>query len=96
MPARAADIAAFDSWLSLALESGAVAVVTHRNGDMDTVGSACALASMIGSRARACGVHLSTIARTSQQLLEPLSTPLEQISSVWIQSDQSGRASWVE
>ncbi len=64
MPARAADIAAFDSWLSLALESGAVAVVTHRNGDMDTVGSACALASMIGSRARACGVHLSTIART--------------------------------
>jgi nanoRNase/pAp phosphatase (c-di-AMP/oligoRNAs hydrolase) len=64
MPARADDIIAFDGWLSHALESGAVAVVSHRNGDMDTIGSACALASLIGGRARACGLHLSTIARS--------------------------------
>lgn len=51
-------------WISDAIKRGAIAVITHRNGDMDTVGSACALANIIGPNARACGIHLSTMART--------------------------------
>ena len=51
-------------WIGESIKRGAVAVLTHRNGDMDTVGSACALANIIGPKARACGVHLSTMART--------------------------------
>ncbi len=51
-------------WIGESIKRGAVAVLTHRNGDMDTVGSACAIANIIGPKARACGVHLSTMART--------------------------------
>jgi nanoRNase/pAp phosphatase (c-di-AMP/oligoRNAs hydrolase) len=51
-------------WIGESIKRGAIAVLTHRNGDMDTVGSACALANIIGPNARACGVHLSTMART--------------------------------
>ncbi len=49
-------------WIERSSDTGALAVVTHRNGDMDTVGSACALAHALGSQARACGIHISTIA----------------------------------
>ena len=51
-------------WIGESIKRGAIAVLTHRNGDMDTVGSACALANIIGPNARACGIHLSTMART--------------------------------
>ncbi|HIF04719.1 MAG TPA: hypothetical protein EYQ80_04825 [Candidatus Poseidoniales archaeon] len=60
---RTADLAALNRWIGAALKRGAIAVLTHRNGDMDTVGSACALARIIGPMARACGLHQSTIAR---------------------------------
>ena len=51
-----------DGWLKRAVERGALAVISHRNGDMDTIGSACALARALGSTARACGVHVSRLA----------------------------------
>ena len=60
---RVEDLKSLNQWISSAIQRGAIAIVTHRNGDMDTVGSACAMAQIIGSPARACGVHLSTIAR---------------------------------
>ena len=63
MSGRAADLSALNVWIGRAMQRGAIAIVTHRNGDMDTVGSACALARILGPRARACGLHLSTIAR---------------------------------
>tara|TARA_B100000700_G_C14991702_1_gene831669 strand:+ start:437 stop:1438 length:1002 start_codon:yes stop_codon:yes gene_type:complete len=58
------DIEALNQWITASIKQGAIAIVTHRNGDMDTVGSACSLANIIGPSARACGIHLSTIART--------------------------------
>jgi nanoRNase/pAp phosphatase (c-di-AMP/oligoRNAs hydrolase) len=63
MSGRAEDLAALDRWVTAAMKRGAIAVLTHRNGDMDTVGSACALARILGPMARACGLHQSTIAR---------------------------------
>ena len=61
---RVQDMERLNLWIGESIKRGAVAVLTHRNGDMDTVGSACALANIIGPKARACGVHLSTMART--------------------------------
>ena len=57
------DLNLLNQWIGGALKRGAIAVLTHRNGDMDTVGSACALAQIIGTPARACGIHLSSMAR---------------------------------
>ena len=54
-------------------EKGLVPVLTHRNGDMDTVGSAIALAST-SPRLMACGKHLG---RTSKQLVEELHAPFK-------------------
>ena len=45
------------------LEDGAIAVLSHKNGDMDTIGSATVLASWIGSRARATGIHADKVSR---------------------------------
>ena len=61
---RVKDMERLNQWIGASIKRGAIAVLTHRNGDMDTVGSACALAKIIGPSARACGIHLSTMART--------------------------------
>ena len=61
---RVEDMERLNQWIGASIKRGAIAVLTHRNGDMDTVGSACALANIIGPAARACGIHLSTMART--------------------------------
>jgi nanoRNase/pAp phosphatase (c-di-AMP/oligoRNAs hydrolase) len=53
-----------NQWVGKTIKRGPIAVLTHKNGDMDTVGSACALANIIGPSARACGIHMSTIARS--------------------------------
>ena len=42
---RVEDLDSFHTWLMTAVERGPVAVITGKNGDMDTVGSAVALAS---------------------------------------------------
>jgi phosphoesterase RecJ-like protein len=60
---RDEDMRRMNQWISTSVQRGAIAILTHRNGDMDTVGSACSLAKIIGPMSRACGVHLSTIAR---------------------------------
>ena len=61
------------AWISKAQEKGLVPVLTHRNGDMDTVGSAIALAST-SPRLMACGKHLG---RTAKQLVEELHAPFK-------------------
>ena len=60
---REDDLRALDAWIGRNLKIGPLAIVTHRNGDMDTIGSACAMQRIIGTNTRACGVHVSTIAR---------------------------------
>ena len=45
---RVDDMERLNQWIGAAIKRGAIAVLTHRNGDMDTVGSACALANIIG------------------------------------------------
>ena len=69
---------AIEAWIKAAEQRGAIAVLTHKNGDLDTVGSSQAIALSIGRNARACGVHVS---RPAKRLLEhhslehrPLST----------------------
>ena len=57
------DLAELSDWISKARDNGAVVVVTLRNGDMDTIGSGLVLATAIGSSARACGVHIGTLAK---------------------------------
>lgn len=65
------------NWLEDACNRGAVAVITGMNGDMDTIGSAIALASS-HSNMMACGVHLG---RVSRKVCEKLSAPFRKINS---------------
>ncbi len=57
------DLHKLNDWICNKREQGAIAIVTHKNGDMDTIGSACALAEIIGENAKACGIHVSKIAK---------------------------------
>ena len=71
------DLHAFHEWLSAACERGPVPVLTGKNGDMDTVGSAIALASS-HPNLMACGVHLG---RTAKRVVEQLQAPFRKIAS---------------
>ena len=62
-----AEAEAIEAWIKAAEQRGAIAVLTHKNGDLDTVGSSQAIALSIGRNARACGVHVS---RPAKRLLE--------------------------
>lgn len=55
------DMIPLSEWLS-ARGDGAIAVVTHKNGDMDTIGSGVVLAGAIEG-ARTCGLYIGTLAR---------------------------------
>jgi phosphoesterase RecJ-like protein len=76
------DLAALNDWLSKAVQRGPVAVVAGKNGDMDTIGSAVALAAT-HPNLLACGVHLGRLART---MVEHHSAPfrhLKQHQTAW-------------
>lgn len=64
-------------WMDAATNEGAIAVLAHKNGDMDTIGSAIALASSSNS-AMACGIHLS---RLSARVVSDLSAPFMRLDS---------------
>ncbi|MGA0331262.1 MAG: DHH family phosphoesterase [Candidatus Poseidoniaceae archaeon] len=70
------DIAAMKQWIDSAIERGAVPVVAGQNGDMDTIGSAIALASIHPSLL-ACGLHLGRIAK---RLVEDLQAPFRKVT----------------
>ena len=50
-------------WIEDKISSGVVPIVTHKNGDMDTIASACALSQSIGQSSRPMGLHVSKVAR---------------------------------
>ncbi len=56
------DLQALSDWISFHTPNGPIAVVTHKNGDMDTIGSGIVLASAIGNNAKACGIHIGSLA----------------------------------
>ena len=64
-------------WLDSAIERGAVPVITGQNGDMDTIGSAIALASIHPSLL-ACGLHLGRVAK---RMVDHLKAPFRKITS---------------
>ena len=69
-------------WLEATTAAGPVAVVTGKNGDMDTVGSAIALAASHPSL-MACGLHAG---RVAQSYIQRHKAPFRQLSasaSVW-------------
>ena len=66
-----------DTWLKKYSSIGAVPVVTGMNGDMDTVGSAIALASSHDNM-MSCGLHLGRVAK---KVCENLSAPFRKIAS---------------
>ena len=68
---------AFHAWLTEACERGPVPVLTGKNGDMDTVGSAIALAAS-HPRLMACGIH---IGRTAKRVVENLQAPFRKIAA---------------
>jgi len=72
------DLASFHAWLSRACERGPVPVLTGKNGDMDTVGSAIALAAS-HPRLMACGIHLG---RTAKRVVEQLQAPFRKIAPI--------------
>lgn len=69
------ELSAFHDWLMDAVTNGPVAVVTGKNGDMDTVGSAIALAAAHPNM-MACGLHLGRLAR---QMVEHHQAPFRQL-----------------
>ncbi len=71
------DLSSLHQWLRDATARGPVAVVTGKNGDMDTVGSAIALSST-HPNFMACGIHLGRVAR---RLVEAHHAPFRQIKS---------------
>lgn len=72
---RSADLAALNAWLTSKTAVGPVAIISGKNGDMDTVGSAVALAAT-HPNLLACGVHLGRVART---LVERHQAPFRQL-----------------
>ena len=70
-------MAKLDEWISKHCSNGAVPVLTGMNGDMDTVGSAIALASS-QSNMMACGLHLGRVAK---KVCEDLSAPFRKIGA---------------
>ena len=79
------ELESFHNWLTDACSKGAVPVVTGKNGDMDTIGSAVAL-SAVHSNMMACGLHLG---RTAKRMVESLQAPFRKLSenqTVWPQS----------
>ena len=57
------DCSTLSDWVDSATQKGAVAVLTHKNGDMDTIGSALVIAEAIGPKARACGTNIGSLAK---------------------------------
>jgi phosphoesterase RecJ-like protein len=77
-----ADLESFHDWLTSACSIGAVPIVTGKNGDMDTIGSAVAL-SAAHPNLMACGLHLG---RTAKRMVESLQAPFRKLSehqTVW-------------
>ncbi|MDA8567974.1 DHHA1 domain-containing protein [Euryarchaeota archaeon] len=80
-----ADLESFHDWLMDACSIGAVPIVTGKNGDMDTIGSAVAL-SAAHPNLMACGLHLG---RTAKRMVESLQAPFRKLSehqTVWPQN----------
>ena len=79
---HSADLESFHSWLTAACSKGAVPIITGKNGDMDTIGSAIALSSA-HSNLMASGLHLG---RTAKRMVETLQAPFRKLSEhqpVW-------------
>tara|TARA_B100000459_G_scaffold147106_1_gene115269 strand:+ start:2159 stop:3160 length:1002 start_codon:yes stop_codon:yes gene_type:complete len=79
---KSVGLQAFDKWLKDACNNGAVPVVTGKNGDMDTIGSAIAL-SAAHPKMMACGLHLG---RTAKRMVDSLKAPFRKLSehqTVW-------------
>jgi nanoRNase/pAp phosphatase (c-di-AMP/oligoRNAs hydrolase) len=64
------------TWINNATANGAVPVITGRNGDMDTIGSAIALASS-HPNLMACGLHLGKLAN---RLCTELNAPFRKLT----------------
>lgn len=76
------DLESFHDWLMDACSTGAVPIVTGKNGDMDTIGSAVAL-SAAHPNLMACGLHLG---RTAKRMVDSLQAPFRKLSehqTVW-------------
>ena len=70
------DLQRLHEWLFSAVSKGPVAVITGKNGDMDTVGSAVALAASHPNM-MACGLHLGRLAK---QLVEQHRAPFRKLA----------------
>ena len=72
------NIQALSDWISLHSNNGPIAIVTHKNGDMDTIGSGIVLASSIGNNAKACGIYIGPLA---EKMLNGMDVEYQQIDS---------------
>lgn len=74
------------AWIKVASAKGAIPVLAGRNGDMDTIGSAVALASS-NPNMLACGLHMGRLAK---RLCEELGAPFRKLSPNPVWPDKIG------
>ena len=57
------DMSQLSDWLEKHSSNGPVAIITHKNGDMDTIGSGIVLCSAISADSKTCGIYIGSMAK---------------------------------
>lgn len=77
------DLSRLHQWVNSRLGEGVIAVITHKNGDMDTVSSAIVLSELLGEKVKACGIHLSKMAKKMVDIHGGSFTKMDQKNTLW-------------
>ncbi|MAZ62049.1 MAG: hypothetical protein CMB18_01960 [Euryarchaeota archaeon] len=57
------DMSQLSDWLEKYSSNGPIAIITHKNGDMDTIGSGIVLCSAISADSKTCGIYMGGLAK---------------------------------
>ena len=61
------DMSQLSDWIGRHSSEGPIAIITHKNGDMDTIGSGIVLSSVISADSKTCGIYIGSMAKRMLQ-----------------------------
>lgn len=61
------DMSQLSDWIQRHSSNGPIAIITHKNGDMDTIGSGIVLSSAISADSKTCGIYIGGMAKKMLQ-----------------------------